>query len=242
MQDTHAIPDDGAAPHARHVRVFAVLLLLALPLLGWALWSHADGAALQATLREQHAALLAWQAAEPFAFLLVFATVFVLVSALTLPGGTPLCLLAGSAFGVAGGAVVLGVASTLGALLSFLAARHLARERAERAFGHRLRAVDRLVTSRGGLRLFWLRVVPLVPFPVLNPLLGLSRMPVNRFLWPSLAGLTLTSVPYTWAGQSLGELLAGQSSWLSLAGAGVSILVLWLLLRYGPGARDGHAP
>jgi uncharacterized membrane protein YdjX (TVP38/TMEM64 family) len=217
-----------------------VALGCVLVLGGGLLWNPDATADMQHFLRAHHATLLGWQAAAPVAFLCAFFLAFVLVSALTLPGGTPLCLLAGSLFGTVGGTAVLGLASTVGALLSFLAARHFARERAERLLGHRMRTVDKLLSRRAGLRLFWVRVVPLVPFPVLNPLLGLSRLSTGGFFWPSLAGLTLTSAPYAWAGESLGELLAGESGWLPLAGACASLLLLWILWRHDSGQHGGE--
>jgi uncharacterized membrane protein YdjX (TVP38/TMEM64 family) len=217
-----------------------VVLGCVMALGGWLLWSPDATSGVQHWLRAHHATLLGWHAAAPVAFLCAFFLVFVLVSALTLPGGAPLCLLAGSVFGTVGATLVLGIASTLGALLSFLAARHFARDRAQRLLGARLSQVERLLSSRGGLRLFWLRVVPLVPFPVLNPLLGLSRLSTTGFFWPSLAGLTLGSVPYAWAGESLGELLAGESGWLPFAGACASLLLLWILMRHGPEQHRGE--
>ena len=134
---------------------------------------------------------------------------FVLLSALALPGCAALSLLAGSAFGTLAGTLLVGLASTLGALLAFLAARHWARERVQRRLGHRLQGLDALIARHGAPGLVGLRLLPLLPYPVLNPLLGLSRMSVPAFFWPSLAGLTLGSLPYVWAGQSLQALLQG---------------------------------
>lgn len=224
----------------RGSRWLLAVLICALVLGGWLLWSPDATVGVQDMLRAHHTTLLGWHATAPIAFLCSFFLVFVLVSALTLPGGAPLCLLAGSIFGTLGATAVLGLASTLGALLSFLAARHFARERAQRLLGTRLHTVERLLAGRAGARLFWLRVVPLVPFPVLNPLLGLSRLSTTAFFWPSLAGLTLGSVPYAWAGESLGDLLAGESAWLPLAGACASMLLLWVLVRQGPRRQDGE--
>ena len=170
--------------------------------------------------RQQHGLLMAWQAARPLAFLLGFMAVFTLLSALALPGCAPLALLAGTAFGAVGGTLLVGLASTLGATISFLAARHALRARVRQRLGHRLHALDTVARRDGPLWLFWLRLVPLVPYPVINPLLGLSRLSLAGFVWPSLAGLTLGSVPYVWAGTSLAGLWQGGApDWWLLAGA-----------------------
>lgn len=170
--------------------------------------------------RQQHGVWVAWQAARPLAFLLGFVAMFTLLSALALPGCAPLALLAGTAFGAIGGTLLVGLASTLGATISFLVARHGLRSRVRQRLGHRLQALDTVARRDGPLWLFWLRLVPLVPYPVINPLLGLSRLSLAGFVLPSLAGLTLGSVPYVWAGTSLAGLWQGGApDWWLLAGA-----------------------
>jgi uncharacterized membrane protein YdjX (TVP38/TMEM64 family) len=169
----------------------------------------------------QAAVLLAWQQQSPALFLAGFMLLFVLLSALALPGCAALSLLAGSALGTLAGTLLVGLASTLGALLAFLAARYWARDRVQHRLGHRLLSLDALLTRHGALGLVGLRLLPVLPYPVLNPLLGVSRMSVPAFFWPSLAGLTLGSLPYVWAGQSLQALLHGLPGrhllWLALA-------------------------
>jgi uncharacterized membrane protein YdjX (TVP38/TMEM64 family) len=177
--------------------------------------------------------LHALQQQSPALFLAGFMLLFVLLSALSLPGCAALSLLAGSAFGTLAGTLLVGLASTLGALLPFLAARHVARDRVQRRLGHRLQALDALLARHGALGLVGLRLLPVLPYPLLNPLLGLSRLSLPAFFWPSLAGLTLASLPYVWAGQSLLALLQGPPGphVLGLAGAACLLLAGTLALR-----------
>jgi uncharacterized membrane protein YdjX (TVP38/TMEM64 family) len=165
----------------------------------------------------QNAALL-WQQAHPLLAPLAFAAVFVLLSALALPGCGPLALLAGAAWGVGLGTLAVGLASTAGATLAFLGARHLGREALTRGDGPRpgsrldrargLLARAEAVLERGGpLALVWLRLVPIVPYPLLNPLLGLTRMTLRGFVGPSFVGLLIGSLPWVCAGQAV------SSSW-----------------------------
>lgn len=147
-----------------------------------------------------------WCDQHPITFTLAFAMLFAVMAAVTLPGCSVLSLMAGPLFGAVGGTLLVGVASTLGATASFLVARHLARPAAQARFGHRLQPVETFLARHGRWSLFVLRLVPLVPFPVLNPLLGLSKMPLSHFVLPSLAGLTLGTVPYVWLGLSAQQL------------------------------------
>lgn len=181
---------------------------------------------------DQHAQGLAWQGESPWLFALGFVALFTVLAAFTLPGCAPLCLFAGSCYGAVGGTLIVGVASTLGALLSFLAARHIARQRVQQRFGHRLHSLDAAVSRHGWPWVFWLRLVPVVPYPLLNPLLGLSRLSLRGFLWPSFAGLTIGSLPYVWAGMSLsGTLHTGSPDWATLAGAATLMLAITMTGR-----------
>jgi uncharacterized membrane protein YdjX (TVP38/TMEM64 family) len=186
---------------------------------------------LDATLWADRAARLqAWQASSPVAFMAGFLMLFVLMSALAVPGCSALALLAGTAFGTLLGTLLVGLASTIGALLAFLAARYGARERVQRRLGDRLQGLDRLLARHGALALLGLRLVPVLPYPMLNPLLGLSRMSVGAFFWPSLAGLTLGSLPYVWAGQSLlawWRGMPGHHLLVVAAAAGIVLLSTW---------------
>ena len=232
----------------------SLLALLAAGVLAWtAGWLSTGGAAMAGAMQEapwlqrewwlrQHDTGALWQSRSPLLFLLGYAVLFTLLSALALPGCAPLALLAGTWFGGLGGTLVVGVASTLGALLSFLAARHWARDavqrRLQQRFGHRLLAFEEGLRRHGTLWLFWLRLVPLVPYPVLNPLLGLSRLPVRAFLWPSLAGLTLGSLPWVWAGLGLQTALrTGDAPWPALGGAAALLLASAVLARRGVARR-----
>lgn len=178
--------------------LIAALLVLALlaGLVGWG--SLTDPGWWQ----QQFARCEHWCAEHPMAFTLGYGLLFAVLAAFTLPGCSVLALMAGPLFGVVGGTLLVGAASTLGATASFVAARHLARSAVQARFGHRLQPLEAMLARHGHWALFGLRLVPLVPFPVLNPLLGITRMPLHDFVVPSLAGLTLGSVPYVWLGQS----------------------------------------
>ena len=174
-----------------------------------------------------------WCDQHPIAFTLGFGLLFALMSAITLPGCSVLAWMAGPLFGAVAGTVLVGVACTAGATVSFLVARHLARPAAQRRFGHRLQPLEHFLARHGAWALFVLRLVPLVPFPVLNPLLGLTRLPLRAFLWPSLAGLTLGTVPYVWLGLSARQLASATPAEAAPLAVGAALLLatLWWLRR-----------
>jgi uncharacterized membrane protein YdjX (TVP38/TMEM64 family) len=205
--------------------------LLALVLAGWLLpW---EGLADAAWWQQQLARCEHWCDEHPIAFTMAFGLLFALMSAVALPGCSVLALMAGPLFGAVAGTLLVGVASTVGATAAFLAARHLARPAAQARFGHRLQPLESFLARHGPSALFVLRLVPVLPFPVLNPMLGITRMPLRAFVVPSLAGLTLGTVPYVWLGLSAQRIASpSPTEALPLAtGALLLLASLWWLRR-----------
>src|SRR5262245_2171029 len=112
----------------------------------------------------------------------VFFLIYVAVTALSLPSATFLTLLAGALFGRWLGTGVASLAATAGATLAFLSSRYLLRDWVRRRFGSRLEAIDRGVERDGAFYLFSLRLVPAVPFFLINLGMGLTPMRVGTFV------------------------------------------------------------
>lgn len=188
---------------ARHRATLATVLAAALLVAaaGWASQALPGPQWLQA---QQHT-LQAQYAAQPWFFGLGFFVLFTLLSALALPGCGLLALAAGLCFGWGLGTLLVLLASTVGATLSFLAARHLWRESVRRRWGHRLARIEAGLARDGALFLFSLRLAPVVPYALVNPLMGLSAMPVRQFFGVSLLGMAAGSAAYVQAGTALGQ-------------------------------------
>lgn len=158
------------------------------------------------TLKARQAELAALYAAHPAAVIAGYFALYVAVTALSLPGAVILTLAGGALFGLWTGLVVVSFASTAGATLAFLAARYLLRDSVTRRFGARLDEVHRGIERDGAFYLFTLRLVPLVPFFVINLVMGLTKMPARRFAWVSQLGMLPGTLVYVNAGTALGGL------------------------------------
>lgn len=154
---------------------------------------------------------------RPWTSGLGFFLVFTLLSALALPGCGLLALGAGLCFGWPAGTLLVLVASTVGATLSFLAARHLWRDAVQQRWGHRLVAVEAGLARDGAFYLFALRLAPVIPYALINPLMGLSSMPTRRFFGVSLLGMLAGSAAYVYAGTTLAQ----AASWAELLSPGL---------------------
>lgn len=216
QQSTPALPQAGAGrplwwPTPR-AAVTAALLLAVGALLCCALGTVPD----LAWLQSRQAELRALHAENPIALAACLFCCLTVLSALALPGCSALALAAGAYFGMGVGTALVLLASTVGATASFLAARHLLRGAVQRRWGPRLAAVESGLARDGAFYLFSLRVAPLIPYGLVNPLMGLSKMPLRQFFWISLLGMLAGSAAYVYAGVALGSGAGPSTGWSGL--------------------------
>lgn len=141
----------------------------------------------------------------------VYFGMYVLVTALSLPGAAIMTLAGGALFGLATGLIIVSFASSIGATLAFLASRFLLRDWVQSKFGDRLKAINQGVEKEGGFYLFTLRLVPAFPFFVINLVMGLTPIKPFTFYWVSQLGMLAGTAVYVNAGTQLAQLdsLAG---------------------------------
>ena len=146
------------------------------------------------------------RAASPLTVAVAFFALYVVVTALSIPGALVLTLAAGALFGVVAGTVIVSFASSIGATLAFLASRYLLRDFVQSRFGDRLKAINEGMTKDGALYLFTLRLVPLFPFFLVNLLMGLTPIRTLSYYAVSQLGMLAATVVYVNAGTQLAQL------------------------------------
>jgi uncharacterized membrane protein YdjX (TVP38/TMEM64 family) len=144
--------------------------------------------------------------ASPIATALGFFGLYVLATALSLPGAVILTLAAGALFGLVGGTLIVSFASSLGAALAFLASRFLLRDLVQARFGNRLKAINDGMAKDGPMYLFTLRLVPLFPFFLVNLLMGLTPIRTLSYYWVSQLGMLAGTLVYVNAGTQLAQI------------------------------------
>jgi len=150
-------------------------------------------------------AIQVWRATHPVLAAAAFFATYVTAAALSVPGAAALLTIAGGAvFGLALGTVLVSFASSIGAALAFLAARFVLRDWVQARFGDRLAAIDDGIRREGPFYLFALRLTPLIPFFVINLVMGLTALPVRTFYWVSQLGMLPVTLAYVYAGTQLG--------------------------------------
>jgi uncharacterized membrane protein YdjX (TVP38/TMEM64 family) len=173
---------------------------------------------------------------------------YVTVASLSLPISTVVSLLGGFLFDFWLGVVLVSFASTSGSTLAFLGSRYLFRDFVQRRFGKWLDAANRGLDKDGLYYLLTLRLIPYVPFFVVNFVMGLTGMPARTFWWVSQLGMLPATCLYVNAGKQLGtaeELKHIPLLLLSLALLGAAPLAFRALVkRLRPsktGIRQNHS-
>ncbi len=132
-----------------------------------------------------------------------FFLLYVAVTALSLPGALILTLAAGAIFGLWLGTLIVSFASPIGASLAFLSSRTLLRGWVKKRFGARVTAIDRGIAEDGAFYLLTLRLIPAVPFFLVNLAMGLTAMKLSTFYLVSQVGMFLGTLVYVNAGTQL---------------------------------------
>ena len=145
-------------------------------------------------------------AQRPVLVISAFFVIYVAVTALSLPGAAIMTLVGGAIFGLGVGSLIVSFAASIGATLAFLAARFVLGESVQNKFGARMAEINKGVEKEGAFYLFTLRLVPLVPFFVINLVMGLTKMKTWTFYWVSQVGMLLGTMVYVNAGTQLAKI------------------------------------
>lgn len=132
--------------------------------------------------------------------------IYILVTAMSLPGAAVMTLAGGALFGLLVGTIMVSFASTIGATLAFLLSRFLFRDAIQQKFGDKLAAVNRGIEKDGNFYLFTLRLVPAFPFFMINVVMGLTPIKTAAFFFVSQIGMLPGTIVYLNAGTQLGKL------------------------------------
>ncbi|MBI2479532.1 MAG: TVP38/TMEM64 family protein [Planctomycetia bacterium] len=159
-----------------------------------------------ANLAKQESQLRAFQEGHPVLVYGIAFMVYVIVTGLSLPGASVLTPVYGWYFGLLRGVVVVSFASTAGATMAFLLSRFLFRDAIQGRFGDRLEKFNQALEREGPFFLFTLRLIPAVPFFVINAVMGLTPIRTRTFWWVSQLGMLAGTSVYVYAGSSVPSL------------------------------------
>ncbi len=157
-----------------------------------------------AAVKSHQAELQQLYAESPWLVAGGFLACYLPVIILNLPGAAVLGLVAGALFGTLVGTVLVSFASTIGATLACALSRYLFRGLVQRRFTDKLKRVNTGLHEEGALYLFSLRLLPVIPFFIINLVMGLTTLRLTTFYWVSQLGMLPGTFLFVNAGNQLG--------------------------------------
>jgi len=158
------------------------------------------------SLKENQAVINNYHSENPIKTIFVFLLIYILSTALSLPGATILTLAGGALFGFIKGTILVSFASTTGATLAFIASRYLLRDSIQTKFADRIRTINEGVSKEGAFYLFTLRLVPLFPFFLVNLVMGVTQIKTLTFFFVSQIGMLAGTAIFVNAGTQLAQI------------------------------------
>jgi len=202
---------------------YRLVLIVAVALTtGCLLYSFRGQLRLEA-LADRETEFRARYAAHPATVLAIAFLVYVAVTGLSLPGAAAMSILYGWLFGFWPALVLVSFASTTGATAAFLLSRYLIGDFFQARYGQQLSALNAEVERDGAFYLLTLRLIPQVPFFLINVAMGLTRLRTRTFWWVSQLGMLPGTMVFVLAGASAPSLK-------EVATRGISSLLDWRLV------------
>ena len=144
--------------------------------------------------------------ARPILVVACYMLIYIVVTALSLPGAAIMTLAGGGLFGLVTGTIVVSFASSIGATLACIVSRYLLRDWVQKKFGDKLSRINQGMEKEGGLYLFSLRLVPVFPFFVINLAMGLTPIRISTYYWVSQLGMLPATIVFVNAGTQLAKI------------------------------------
>ncbi len=187
-------------PYLKRLLIFVLLVVVA------GAWYQFGNAETLAWLASQENSLREFQTRYPVLIYAIAFCCYVLITGLSLPGAAIMTLMFGWYFGWWRSVILVSFASTTGATVSFLISRHLLRESVQNKFDAQLKSFNSHFEKEGAFYLFTLRLIPQMPFFVVNLVMGLTKIGTWTFWWVSQLGMFAGTVVYCYAGSRIPDL------------------------------------
>ncbi len=159
------------------------------------------------TLREHQTTLEAFVENRLVVALLLYALLYIAVTALSLPGATLMSVLGGFLFGPFLGTAAVVFAATIGAAIIFTAAKSAFGDTLRTRAGPFARKMEAGFRQNAFSYLLLLRLIPLFPFFIVNVAPALFGVTLRTFVVATIIGIIPGAFAFVSAGNGLGAVL-----------------------------------
>jgi uncharacterized membrane protein YdjX (TVP38/TMEM64 family) len=175
------------------VKIVAIAAIVAV--CGWMLYAHSEWFRDPKLVKSE---VLQWGIWGPIVFMLLYA-----IGPSFLVPGAVMTIAGGLAFGTLWGSVYSLLGADVGAIVAFGAGRWLGKSFVERIVGERFHEVLRKIARHGFQIIFYLRMVPVIPYNALNLLAGASPIRFRDYFWASMIGMIPGTILFAFLGDAL---------------------------------------
>lgn len=189
------------------------------------------------SLRGSRHEFSAYVDSHPVLGVLFFSFIYIAVVAGSIPLATPLSLLAGFLFGTFEGVVIVVLSATIGATITFLLSRYFFRSFFEEKTKNMMQKLHFKSTTNGFKDVFIARLIPAVPFSLINIIAGLTQVRLGEYVLATILGIIPFSFVYVHSGMRLSEItsikdIASSASVMFFSRIALVLFVLYILRRY----------
>ncbi|MDD4976494.1 MAG: FAD-dependent oxidoreductase, partial [Bacteriovorax sp.] len=148
----------------------------------------------------------AFYAGHPLKAIVVYFSIYLFATTLSLPGAAILTMFAGAVLGTLYGVILVSFASSIGATFSFWIIRFLLKDYIGQKFQTQFSTINKNIEREGAFYLLSLRLIPIFPFFVVNMAMGLTSISTLTYFVVSQVGMLPGTIIYVYAGKKFSEL------------------------------------
>lgn len=173
---------------------------------------------------------------------LVYIFAYTLNTISIIPPIAALSLTAGLAFGAVWGAIYLMIAAILGTSATFMISRYFGRSLIEKMLRGKFKDLDERLAKNGFITILFFRVIPLIPYEILNYASGLSHIKFKDYFFATFLGLIPGVIVSAFFGGSLGEIKTIKDIFAPkfLIAIGLIVLILAVPAIYQATKKKSH--
>jgi uncharacterized membrane protein YdjX (TVP38/TMEM64 family) len=175
-----------------------VKLAIIVLLVGGSIWLLMDHSEWFRDPKLVKAQVLRWGVWGPAVFMVLYA-----VGPSFLVPGAVMTIAGGLAFGTVRGSTYSLVGGDAGALIAFAAGRFLGKSFVEQIVGVRFKSTLQKIAKHGFQIIFYLRMVPVIPYNALNLLAGASPIAFRDYFWATMIGMVPGTILFAFLGDAL---------------------------------------
>lgn len=181
-------------------------------------------------LRTYHKSLKLFVGMYPVAVPVLFCTVYIISTTLSVPGAVFLTLLGGYLFPQPFSTIYVVFSATCGATIIFLTARTALKDILKKKAGPFLQNMEKGFQENVISYLLFLRFVPLFPFWLVNIAPAFFGVSLMTFVWTTLVGIFPGTLVFTLAGEGLDKILENNKTFSISTVFNVQIKIALLML------------